>query len=260
MSKRIPEPDPPAYPERGYAEAAGDADLQEYAGSRDPSLRDRLVLRYTPLVSRIAAHTAARLPAHMEQADLVSAGTLGLFEALDRFEPGRGHAFESYAVTRIRGAMLDEVRASQVVPRSYWSRRREVDRVAAALGSALGRQPAAAEVSAATGLAESEVSRLAAGHEPGPPPDELSIDEAARFSCLATSGDPEQAAVDADVRHRLRLAVDRLPDRIYRIIDWYYRGGLTFAQIAERLGVTESRVAQLHARALADLRQRLGAR
>lgn len=234
----------------------GDADLDAYVRSKEPALRDRLVAHFGPLVARIAARTAGSLPRHIDRADLISAGTLGLLEALDRFDPAQG-AFASFASARIRGAMLDEMRALEAMPRSYWVKRREVDRVATTLGNTLGRQPAVAELSSATGLPPAEVASLRASHEGRfCVLDEHAVEQAAGYDS-STTRDPEQAAVEADTRARLRLAVDRLPDRPHRIIAWYYRDGLTFDQIARRLGVTESRVTQLHAQALARLKNQL---
>lgn len=257
MSKRIPEPDGPAPTVSTGAGVSGDAQLTAYARDRDPVLRDELVLKYRPLVLRVAARVGGRLPDHVERADLVSVGMLGLFEALERFDPDRGRPFERYAIARIKGAILDELRACGGMPRSYWVRRRTVSKVAASLGHTLGRQPAPGEVSAASGMSVSEVREASLGPVADPAVlDGLSCDDAARLG-LPAPGDPEQSAVDADARHRLLVAVDRLPDRIHRVIDWHYREELTFAQIAERLGVTETRVSQLHAAALRELRRRL---
>lgn len=256
MSKRIPEPEPARSTERVQVRETGDADLDAYVSSRDAALRDRLVVRYGPLVARVAARTAAGLPGHVERADLVSAGTLGLLEALGRFDPARG-SFVVFAVSRIRGAMLDEVRSLELMPRSYWAKRREVDRVASDLGNALGRQPAVSELASVTGLPSAEVASLRAGHEGRfSQLDDQAVEQAACYDS-STTRDPEQVAVETDTRTRLRLAVDRLPDRPHSIITWYYQDGLTFQQIARRLGITESRVGQLHAKALERLKHQL---
>lgn len=257
MTKRIPEPDGPAPTVSRGAGRSGDAQLAEYARGRNPALRDELVIRYRPLVLRVAARVGGRLPDHVERADLVSVGMLGLFEALERFDPDRGRPFEKYAIARVKGAILDELRAWGGMPRSYWVRRRTVGKVAASLGHTLGRHPAPGEVSAATGMSVAEVREASFGPVADPAVlDSLTCDDAVRLG-LPAPGDPEQSAVDADVRHRLLVAVDRLPPRVHRVIDWYYREELTFAQIAERLGVTETRVNQLHAYALRELRRRL---
>lgn len=255
MTKRIPEPDRPSPAEPGDQGGTGDADLDVYVRDRDVLARNRLLLRYGPLVARIAARLGSRLPAHLDRADLVSSGTLGLLDALTRFDPAAGTPFETYAAVRIRGAMLDEVRAAGGAPRSYWAKRREVDRVATALAGSLRRSPLVTELSTATGLTSRDVVRARWGDEPDRRPDEELLD---RADLVHPAGlDPEESALESDARARLRSAVDRLPERAYRIVTWYYRDGLTLAVIGRRLGVTESRVAQLHADALDLLRARL---
>lgn len=255
MTKRIPEPDSPTPAEPGDPGGTGDADLDAYVRDRDVLARNRLLLRYGRLVARIAARLARRLPAHLDRADLISSGTLGLLDALTRFDPAAGTPFERFAAVRIRGAMLDEVRATGPATRSFWSRRREVDRVAAALSHSLGRSPLVAELSTATGLTQRDVVRARSGDDPERRPDDDLLDRA--DLAHAAGLDPEESAVESDARARLRSAVDRLPERAHRIVTWYYRDGLTLDGIGRRLGVTESRVAQLHADALDLLRARL---
>ncbi|MQA78572.1 MAG: sigma-70 family RNA polymerase sigma factor [Streptosporangiales bacterium] len=256
MTKRIPEPDRPPPTEPGAPGGTGDADLDAYVRDRDVLARNRLLLRYGRLVARIAARLGPRVPAHLDRADLISSGTLGLLDALTRFDPAAGTSFERFAAVRIRGAMLDEVRATgAAAPRSFWAKRREVDRVATALANSLGRSPLVAELSTATGLTRRDVVRARSGDEPERRPDDELLDRA--DLAHAAGLDPEESAVESDARARLRSAVDRLPERAYRIVTWYYRDGLTLAGIGLRLGITESRVAQLHTDALDVLRARL---
>ncbi|HEX6443909.1 MAG TPA: sigma-70 family RNA polymerase sigma factor [Streptosporangiales bacterium] len=256
MSKRIPEHDASRRTRKGRRESSGDDDLLEYAATRDTQLRSRLVLRYGPLVTQVAGKLAAALPAHVDRADLVSAGTLGLYDALDRYDPGKGRRFEPFAVGRIRGAMLDEVRAAGHLPRSFWSRRRELDRAAGLLGRQLGRGPDTGELAAMTGMPAALVVRVGQEdvrqREIGEVPD----DEAVRspFHNDLAARDPEQAAVDADARRRLRWAIDSLPDRSRQLIAWHYLEGRTLAHIAGLLGVTDGRAAQIHGQALRALR------
>lgn len=256
MTKRIPEPDPPPQAE-AVVSGGTDVELEEYARHRDPAVRAALVVKYRPLVLRMARHLARRVPGHVEQADLVSAGVVGLFDALDRFEPGRGKPFDAYASTRIRGAMLDEVRALGVMPRAFWAKRRAADRAAAAVDGPGGGGRGTGDIASAAGLSAAELNEVWASPITDPAVLEtLSVADAEAYG-FATNRDPEQVAVDTDARDRLRLALDRLPDRAYRLIDWYYRKELTFTQIADRLGVTVTRVTQLHALALQELRRRL---
>lgn len=256
MSKRIPEHDGSRRTAKERREPAGDADLHEYATTREPHLRSRLVLRYGPLVVRLAAKLAAALPPHVDRADLVSAGILGLYEAIDRYDPGKGHRFEPFAIARIRGAMVDEVRASGHLPRSFWVRRRELDRAAGVLGGVLGRGPDTAELATLTGIPAALVSRVGQEDVRHREIGEVSDDETVTspFHNDLPARDPEQAAVDADAIRRLHWAIDSLPDRSRQLIAWHYLEGLTLAHIATLLGVTDSRAAQLHARALKALR------
>lgn len=256
MSKRIPEHDASLRTGTGRREPSGDDELLDYAATRDPNLRGRLVLRYGPLVAQVAARLAATLPPHVDRADLVSAGTLGLYDAIDRYDPAKGRRFEPFAVARIRGAMLDEVRAGGHLPRSFWSRRRELDRAAAVLGRALGRGADTDELATLTGIPAALVARVGQEDLRHREIGELADDETVTspFHNDLPACDPEQAAVDADARRRLRWAIDSLPDRLRQLVAWHYLEGLTLAHIATLLGVTDSRAAQLHAQALKALR------
>lgn len=256
MSKRIPERDASRRTRTGRREPSGDDDLLEYAATRDAHLRGRLVLRYGPLVTQVAVKLAAALPAHVDRADLVSAGTLGLYDALERYDPAKGRRFEPFAVARIRGAMLDDVRAGGHLPRSFWSRRRELDRAVGVLGRELRRGPDTGELATMTGIPAALVARVGQGdvrlREIGEVTDDETV--SSPFHNDLPARDPEQAAVDADARRRVRWAIDSLPDRSRRLIAWHYLQGLTLAHIATLLGITDSRAAQLHAQALKALR------
>lgn len=256
MSKRIPEHEASLRTGTERRESGGDDDLDHYAATGDVQLRGRLVLRYGTLVTQVAVKLAATLPAHVDRADLVSAGILGLYDALDRYDPAKGRRFEPFAVARIRGAMLDEVRAGGHVPRSFWSRRRELDRATGVLGRTLGRAPDTGELASTTGIPAALVSRVGQEDLRHREIGEVADDEtvSSPFHNDLPARDPEQAAVDADARRRLRWAIDSLPDRSRRLIAWHYLDGLTLAHIATLLGVTESRAAQLHAQALKALR------
>lgn len=255
MSKRIPEHEASPRTATERRELSGDADLLHYVETRDAQLRGRLVLRYGTLVTQVAVKLAATLPAHVDRADLVSAGILGLYDALDRYDPGKGRRFEPFAVGRIRGAMLDEVRAGGHLPRSFWSRRRELDRAAGVLGHRLGRGPDTGELAAMTGMPAALVARIDQEDVRQREIGEVAEDETVTSPFHNdVPRDPEQAAVDADARRRLRWAIDSLPDRSRQVIVWHYLEGLTLARIATLLGVTDSRAAQLHGRALEALR------
>ena len=140
---------------------AGDTDTQslwlEYRRNGDKAVRDRLILTYAPLVKYVAGRLGSGLPAHVDEGDLVSYGLLGLIGAIERYDPGRDIKFETYAMSRIKGAIIDELRALDWVPRSVRARAREIERAIADLESKLGRAPTDEEISAKIGISEEEL-------------------------------------------------------------------------------------------------------
>src|SRR5918997_1051136 len=156
----------PVRSENGALDAAARADEVEagivalwrsYGERHDPALRERLVLHYAPLVKYVAGRVGTGLPAHVDAADLVQSGIFGLVAAIDRFEPERGLKFETYAMQRIRGAILDDLRAQDWVPRSVRGRAREVERALERLGARLRRTPTDAELADELGLSLHEL-------------------------------------------------------------------------------------------------------
>ena len=234
----------------------------EYLRVRDPHLRERLVLHYAPLVKYAAGRLAAGLPGQVDHADLMSAGMRGLLEAIDRFEPARGWAFSTYALTRIRGAIVDELRAMDWVPRSVRSRARALAAAESTLHADHGRHPTDAELAAHLGWTRAQVEQawadIAAGQVVAL--DEiLAGDQGDQRGHFAdpTLPDPLERISDEAMRQRLESAMTDLPDRDRLILTLYYLEGLTLTQIAGVLDVTQARVSQLHARALLRLRDHL---
>ncbi len=219
--------------------------------------RSHLAVHYRPLVRMVAHRTAERLPGHVEPADLVQSGVFGLLEAIDRFDPDRCSRFESYAVPRIRGAVLDELRAQDWVPRTVRLRFREAERVRAELAVSLRRTATEREVADALGLPPSELGVAAAAPV-------LSVEQlragsgGAVLDTLACAGpDPAAAHQEQETRRLLWCAVAQLGDRDRLVLRLYYLEDRTLAEIGRMLGVTESRVSQLHGRLVARLRVRL---
>lgn len=234
----------------------------DYLRHRDASLRERIVLHYAPLVKYAAGRVAAGVPAQVDHADLISAGMRGLLEAVDRFDPGRGWAFSTYALTRIRGAIVDELRAMDWVPRSVRARMRTLTEAQAALHARLGRYPSDEELAEHTGMSATEIARVWADGAAGQVlalDDLLAGDEESGGSEVAdvTVVDPLDALHQEQTRMRVEAAMTGLPERDRLVLTLYYLEGLTLTQIAEVLGVTQARVSQLHARALARLRDHL---
>jgi RNA polymerase sigma factor for flagellar operon FliA len=240
---------------------------REYRRTHDKALRDRLILTYAPLVKYVAGRLGSGLPAHVDEGDLVSYGLLGLIGAIDRYDPERDIKFETYAIMRIKGAIIDELRALDWVPRSVRSRAREIERAIAELEAKLGRAPEDDEIAAKIGITtdELEESLTDISRSSIAALDELwSVSgEGDQVSLLDTIEDssgprPTDALDETELRETLAEAIARLPEREKLVITLYYYEELTLREIGEVLSVTESRVSQLHTKAVLRLRSRLG--
>jgi RNA polymerase sigma factor for flagellar operon FliA len=237
---------------------------QAYGRERDATFRDRLVLHYAPLVKYVAGRVGTGLPAHVDIADLVQSGVFGLWDAIDRFEPERGLKFETYAMQRIRGAILDELRAQDWVPRSVRSRAREVERALERLETRLQRSASDAEVATELGITVAELRELYAQLQLT---SVIALDELIAVGRGGTSiaetlpddaADEPGALLDSvESRRLLAEAVSQLTDRDRVVVSLYYFENLTLAEIGRVLGVTESRVCQLHTRAVLRLRSKM---
>lgn len=224
--------------------------------------RDRLITHYAPLVTQVASRMIGRLPETVELADLVSYGMFGLIDAVEKFEVERGFKFETYASTRIRGAIIDELRAADWVPRSVRSKARAVENAVRALEQRLMRQVSDDDIAHELGWTTSEVrtvraqvalSHVAALDSLGGEPDTMAIES---LASLAIPG----AASSMEVREThalLASAVQGVRDREQQVLHLYYYESLTLAQIGQILGVTESRVSQIHSAAVKKLRESL---
>jgi RNA polymerase sigma factor for flagellar operon FliA len=237
---------------------------RSYGESGAQSLRDRLVLHYAPLVKYVAGRVGTGLPSHVDVADLVQSGIFGLVDAIEKFEPERGLKFETYAMQRIRGAILDDLRSQDWVPRSVRSRARDVERALERLGARLQRTPTDAEVAAELGIGIEELREVYA---------QLQLTSVAALDELIAAGrgnaslaetlpdhhaeDPVATLVDLDSRRQLADAIAHLTERDRIVVTLYYFENLTLAEIGRVLGVTESRVCQLHTRAVLRLRAKL---
>ncbi|SDQ70282.1 RNA polymerase, sigma 28 subunit, SigD/FliA/WhiG [Actinopolyspora saharensis] len=235
-----------------------------FGQNRDQELRDRLVLHYAPLVKYVAGRVGTGLPAHVEVSDLIQSGVFGLVDAIEKFEPERGLKFETYAMQRIRGAILDDLRAQDWVPRSVRSRARDVERALERLEAKLQRTATDAELAEELSLSTEELRELFA---------QLQMTSVVALDDLIGVGrgtaslaetlpddraeDPVNTLVNRDSRRQLAEAVERLSDRDRIVVTLYYFENLTLAEIGKVLGVTESRVCQLHTRAVLRLRGKL---
>jgi RNA polymerase sigma factor for flagellar operon FliA len=240
---------------------------REFVRTRDRRLRDRLILTYAPLVKFVAGRLGSGLPAHVDDGDLVSYGLLGLISAIERYDPERDVKFETYAIARIKGAIIDELRVMDWVPRSVRARAREIERAIAALEAKLQRAPTDEEIAQKLGVSTDELDESLAdiARSSIAALDELwtvasgSGDRVALIDTIEdTSGpQPTQALDQTELREALGEAIARLPEREKLVITLYYYEELTLREIGEVLGVTESRVSQLHTKAILRLKARL---
>jgi len=237
-----------------------------YKNGGDTDARDALILNYSPLVKYVAGRLASGLPQTVDTADLISYGIFGLIDAIEKFDLGRAIKFETYAIARIKGAIIDELRAMDWVPRSVRSRAREIEGAYIALENKLKRFPTDAEVAEHMGITTTELAAILT---------KLSYTSVVSFEELWVGGDREdgQSAIGSikddaaddpvaifeseEIKTILAEAIDRLPEREKTVIALYYYEGLTLKEIGQVLGVTESRVSQLHTKSVLRLRARL---
>ncbi|MDI6844152.1 MAG: RNA polymerase sigma factor WhiG [Anaerosomatales bacterium] len=241
-----------------------------YKETGDPEAREKLILNYSPLVKYVAGRLSSNLPQTVDTADLISYGVFGLIDAIDKFEPERGIKFETYAIARIKGAIIDELRALDWVPRSVRARARDIENAYVVLENRLKRVPTDAEVAAELGISLKELDDLLA---------RLSYTSVVSFEELwsgrddhddrSSQGasaikdhraeDPVEVYESKELRQILADAIERLPERERAVVTLYYYEGLTLKEIGTILGVTESRVSQLHTKAVLRLRARIRA-
>ena len=242
---------------------------RRFTQNGDPAARERLVVAYSPLVKYVTGRMARALPTHVDEADLISYGLLGLISAIDRFDPSRNIKFETYAVIRIKGSIVDELRALDWVPRSVRADAGSIERASARLTHRLQRTPRDREIADELGVPIKKLheSRRHISRSPVVALDEL---------CPAKDGpgnsmslvetiqdplalDPAQALDAAEMRARLADAIAGLPEKEKVVVALYYYEDLTLREIGEVLCVTESRVSQLRTKAMLRLKARLEA-
>jgi RNA polymerase sigma factor for flagellar operon FliA len=225
------------------------------SGSTEPLTQDELITEHIPLVGHIVRETMGRLPGHINRDDLTSAGLTALVQSAQAFDPDRGVSFARYAATRIRGAILDELRGVDWASRSVRRRARLLDTTRTSMAGELGRAPTDAEVASALGMTTGEV---AANDDDVNRAAVMSLqgfgDSSVEEVLPATGPSPEQL-----VEHRERLAylvdaVAELPERLRTVVEDYFFAERPMADIAADLGVTESRISQMRAEALVLLR------
>lgn len=240
---------------------------REYKAFGDPEIREQLILQYAPLVRYVAGRVGVGLPASVEQGDLVSYGVFGLLDAIEKYDLGRAIKFETYAINRIRGAIIDELRSFDWIPRSVRTKARDIERAIAVLEARLQRTPNEGEIAEELGLDIPELRRVFS---------QVSFVHVAALDEMLGSADhsdgstlgeriedvrvtaPGDALDDEETRSLLARVIHTLPEREQIVVTLYYYEGLTLAEIGLVLRVTESRISQLHTKAMMGMRSRIG--
>jgi RNA polymerase sigma factor for flagellar operon FliA len=215
--------------------------------------------KFAPLVKRIAHHMMSRLPGSVEADDLVQVGMIGLMDALNRYEEMPGAQFETYAQQRIRGAMLDELRQLDWLPRGARKNMRQIEAAVNALQQRLGRSPTEKEIAGELRVSIEGYHQMlldARGAQLVHYEDftDSDDDDFLERNCAATGADPLASLLDGDLRHALIGAIDGLPEREKTLMGLYYEQEMNFKEIGAILGVSESRICQIHSQAIARLR------
>jgi RNA polymerase sigma factor for flagellar operon FliA len=234
--------------------ARGTLDRQDYAR------------QYAPLVRRLAHQMIARLPANVELDDMIQAGMMGLMDAVGRFEEAHGTQFEVYATSRIRGAMLDELRANDWVPRSARKSQRDIENAIHRLEGGLKRAPSESEIARELGISVADYQEMLSAargaqlvyfDDMGHSDDDEDYLERHVANAADGGGDPVEILRDKRFRSALVAAIEDLPEREKQLMSMYYEQDMNLREIGAVMGVTESRVCQLHSQAVARLRAKL---
>lgn len=241
---------------------------EEFKTTGSAEAREALILAYVPLVKYVAGRVSVGLPSNVDFDDLVSYGVFGLVDAVEKFDPGRGVKFETYAVARIRGAVIDGLRSIDWVPRSVRQKSKELEQTIGALEAKLGRPASDQEIAEALNITVDEYHELLSEVKgvslasldevwSGDPEEEGKIPFGQMIE-NTRSEDPTARVEDVEVKRVLAEAIDHLPERERLVVALYYYEGLTLKEIGEVLNVSESRISQIHTKAILRLRGRLG--
>lgn len=239
--------------------------LTDYRSTVDPGVKDEIIIEYAPLIKYIAHKIAARLPANIELDDLISCGVIGLMDAIEKFDPTRDNKFKTYAEFRIRGAILDELRAQDWVPRSIREKAKRVERTYAKLEAKNGRPATDEEMSEELGITQEEFYNLL---NQAKSISLLNIDDSVFFNRgdkklmagltkNSKTVNPFNAVAYKNSREKIKEGICSLPEKQRLVLSLYYYEDLNLKEIGQILDVTESRVSQLHTQAIMKLKGKL---
>ena len=230
--------------------------------------REEVIIRYSPMIKYVANRIAMRLPPHIEVDDLISVGVLGLMDAISKYDSSRGAKFKTYAEFRVRGAILDELRAMDWVPRSIRQKASSVDKVVQSLQVKLSRSPEDQEVAKEMGISleQFHITLNETKSIPIFSLDDLGIakdsgEQQSLLDCLAgkADADPQTQIRLTELKEIIAKAIDSLPEKERLMVSLYYYEELTMKEIGAVLEITESRVSQIHSKAVYRLRTKLKA-
>jgi RNA polymerase sigma factor for flagellar operon FliA len=237
-----------------------------FVATRDPALRDELITTYAPLVRFVVSRLGIPPSCLLDADDLLSCGTIGLINAVDRYDPARGSRFESFASTRIRGAVIDHLRSLNWLPRTAMARIRQIEYAIANLEQRLGRPPKEEEIAAEAHVSPSRYRQmlqeagtivLSLDAPLGPLAQEEGLTSLADLLEDERSPEPDEQVEAQELMALLRVALEGLPERERLLLALYYREELTMKEISKIMNVSESRVCQLHIQAILRLRNAL---
>jgi len=236
---------------------------REYEKTRDPILKETIILKYAHLIKCVASKLCAHLGQHVEFEDMLSYGTFGLIDAINKFDMGKGVKFETYASLRIRGAIIDGIRKLDWVPRALRQKSKQLETACAELEGSLGREPTETELAARLAIREDEVSELVRKSSVVALvslDDYLDQNHEMPFYSTSCAGCemPEEQYELQEMKETLTEAIEKLSEKERQVITLYYFKKLTLKEISRIIGVSESRVSQIHSKAVLRLRTRLG--
>lgn len=239
---------------------------REYRVTGNQSMRDAIVKQYAPLVKYVAGKISVGMPQNVDFDDLVGFGIFGLFDAIEKFDPDKHIKFKTYAVTRIRGAIFDELRSIDWVPRSVRQKTREIDETIQHLEARIGRSATHEEIAKEMSVSMEQYNQMMlkvsgssllslndiwyAGEDNDKVPIAENIESLSSFR-------PDAIAEKSELRRVIVEAINELPEKEKKVLVLYYYEDLTLKEIGKVLGVTESRISQLHTKAISRLRSRL---